>query len=133
VADANVLVAASVSEPLSPQAARWFADVETVHIPDLCDYEVAHAFLRKVRQRRVPATEARRAFEMYLGLPILHRHANPAFDASTFEVSLQNTLGANDLIYALLAQRLNLPLVTADAGLLANASGLCRCVDLRTL
>ncbi|RYG32629.1 PIN domain-containing protein [bacterium] len=133
VADANVFIAAILPERGSAAAINILASARSVRMPTLCQTEVAHILLRQVRRQLLSYGEAEAAFATFLAIPNLHREIDPVFEHSIFKIALDRNLGSNDLIYTLLAQRFDLPLVTADAGLLANASGLCQCVDLRTL
>ncbi|RYG46447.1 PIN domain-containing protein [bacterium] len=133
VADANLFVSAILSETSGPVAFSLLTGADAVYIPTVCQAEVAHVVLRKFRQNRLTREEAEFAFSTFLTLPNVHRQDDPIFNQTMFVTALGRNLGSNDLIYALLAQRLDLPFVTADAGLITNASGLCRCVDLRTL
>ena len=88
-----------------------------LHVPALCDIEVASALRRALIQRRVTLGRVGEAIDDLRDLPIV-RHGHQ----SLFEriVDLRDNFSAYDATYIALAERLEAELLTAD-GHLARA------------
>ena len=116
----SVLDASAIVEYLigSARAATIRRAVRTpgasLHIPALCDVEVASS-LRRLLQRRVLSEDrAKEALSDYLDLP-LTRHGHQTLLARV--LSLRANFSAYDATYAALAERLGAALLTADENL----------------
>jgi predicted nucleic acid-binding protein len=89
-----------------------------LHVPALCDVEVASALRRLLHRKVLSKTRAQEALEDYLDLPLTwhgHRILLPRCFA------LRDVLSAYDATYVALAERLAAPLLTTDARLASAA------------
>lgn len=91
----------------------------SLHIPALCDVEVASALRRLLLNGTLSEARAVAALEDYLDLP-LTRHGHQALLARI--LSLRTNFSAYDATYVALAERLGGALVTGDRAL-ARATG----------
>ena len=110
----------SVIEPRG-EGAKWVAAVDqgTVqgHTATLAFTEVANALLGYVRAEALSLADATRALEALAGLPLeLH---GPELAPAALGAAIDLGLSAYDGTYAVLAESLNAPLVTADRRLAA--------------
>ncbi len=87
-----------------------------LHVPALCDVEIASALRRLVRQRRIAVGRMTEFLEDYVDLP-LTRHQHPRLLPRMLE--LRENFTAYDAAYVVLAEQLGAPLLTADARLAA--------------
>ncbi|MEO9037225.1 MAG: type II toxin-antitoxin system VapC family toxin [Gemmatimonadaceae bacterium] len=118
VADASVLVEYLFRTPRGSTIARMFEAPDTaVHVPALCDVEVASVVRRALNGKRLSETRASEAIQDYLELPIA-RHGHSALLGRMLQ--LRENFAAYDATYVALAERLNAELVTTD-GALARA------------
>lgn len=83
-----------------------------LHVPALCDVEVAAVLRRTLLARRLTADRAAAALDDYLDLP-LSRHGHQALLARI--LVLRDNFSAYDAAYVALAERLGAVLLTADA------------------
>ena len=90
-----------------------------LHIPALCDVEVASALRRLLLQGDLSEDRAKEAVADYLDLP-LARHGHEHLVARV--LSLRTNFSAHDATYIALAERLGATLVTGDQQL-ARAAG----------
>lgn len=121
VVDASVGIKLFVNEPLSEQAHALFARLTEdppaeFYVPDLFYIECANVLLKYVRRFGRPLEEAQ------ADLADLNRLAlKSVSSADLMEEALtlasQTNLTAYDACYAVLAQQLQLPLITADQAL----------------
>jgi predicted nucleic acid-binding protein len=120
VVDASALVEALLATERAPRviAAMAAPDVE-LHVPALCDVEVASALRRGLAAGRLDETRALTALEDLADLP-LTRHGPPLLLGRI--LALRHNLSAYDATYAALAERLDASLLTADRGLAAAAA-----------
>lgn len=88
------------------------------HAPDLVGPEAANALLRLVRADALTLRDARRQIDEVARLP-LERHPSARQLAAAFELARGSGLSVYDAVYAVLAEALDAPLVTADRGLAA--------------
>ena len=85
-----------------------------LHVPALCDVEVASALRRALLAGSLAIPRAEQALDAYRDLP-LERHGHLAL--LPVMVSLRDNFSAYDACYVALAQRLEAPFLTGDAGL----------------
>ena len=98
---------------------RIFSPAESLHAPHLLDVEVAQVLRRYVREGTMTAQRAEEALEDLGDLP-LYRYPHDFLMPRVWE--LRATLTAYDAVYVALAELLDAPLLTCDAGI-ASASG----------
>lgn len=121
VVDASALVELLLATELAPAVAAELAAPEAdLHVPALCDVEVASALRRALLAGRLDEVRARVALRDLADLP-LTRHGHQLLLGRV--LALRDNLSAYDATYAALAERLEARLVTADAGLAAAAVG----------
>ena len=92
--------------------------VVKAHAPDLIGPESTHALLRLVRAGRLDLDDARRLADDVERTP-LGRHSSLGQASAAFEFAQTTSLSGYDAFYAVLAEALDLPLVTADRKLAA--------------
>lgn len=97
---------------------RLARDSDTdLHIPFLCDVEVASAMRRLLREERTDLARAVEALEDLLHLPLIrHQHAHFLHRA----LALRDNFTAYDAMYVALAEALGATLLTADARLVRS-------------
>jgi predicted nucleic acid-binding protein len=94
----------------------------SLRAPELLVLEVAGALRNRVRRSEVALADAKQALTRLQRLPIIRHPLLPLLDRVW---ELRDNLTPYDAAYVALAERLKVPLLTADAGI-ARASGL-RC------
>ena len=82
-----------------------------LHVPSLCDIEVASALRGLVRGRRVTIGRAREALADYVDLPLM-RHDHLGIVSRIF--ALRDNLSAYDAAYVALAEGLGARLLSGD-------------------
>ena len=92
------------------------------HAPDLIDAETTNALLVLVRVGRLRPEAAARALEAFSSSAVV-RHPSCDVAGAAFELAMDTGLSAYDAFYAVLAEILDLPLVTADRKLAAAVGG----------
>jgi predicted nucleic acid-binding protein len=85
-----------------------------LHVPALCDVEVAAALRRALLARRLVPSRAEEALSDYRDLP-LARHGHLALLPAM--VAMRENFSSYDACYVALAERLDASLLTGDAGL----------------
>ena len=113
VIESSAMVDALVDEPASPELLALLADNE-LHAPSLIDYEVAsalrgHSLVGKLADRQVE--EAADDFSSF------HIDRYPLASMMRGVLDLRENFTVYDAAYVVLAQALQVPLVTADAKL----------------
>jgi predicted nucleic acid-binding protein len=119
VVDASVGIKLFLDEPLWNQAHTLFAGLTadppaSLHVPDLFYIECTNILWKYVRRGDCPA-EIALANLADLGELLLHATATADLMEDALALAVEYNITAYDACYAALAQRLNLPLVTADA------------------
>jgi predicted nucleic acid-binding protein len=84
-----------------------------LHVPALCDVEVASHLRRLLRIGRLDVDRAAELLWLYLALP-LTRHSHETLLGRVLE--LRDNFSAYDATYVALAERLDAPLLTQDEG-----------------
>lgn len=85
-----------------------------LHVPELCDLEVASALRRSLLSRSMTQERANDALEDYRALPLTRHDHDPLLDRV---LALRHNLTAYDAAYLALAEALGAELVTVDEGL----------------
>jgi predicted nucleic acid-binding protein len=121
VVDASVGVKLFLDETGSDEAERLFALLghappHVIAVPDLFFIECANVFRSRVHRRLMTPEEARNAFAVLRALP-LQTVASPDLAPLALDLALAHGLSVYDATYAALAERLGVPLVTADGKL----------------
>ena len=93
-------------------------DVADLHVPALCDVEVASALRRILRAGRILESRADAVLQDYLDLPIT-RHGHQELLPRMTE--LRHNFSAYDAVYVALTERIEGQLVTGDARLAGAA------------
>jgi predicted nucleic acid-binding protein len=99
----------------------WDGSVKA-HAPDLIGPESTHALVRLVRAGRLDLGDARDLAADVERTP-LDRHLSLGHGTAVLEFANATSLSAYDAFYAVLAEALELPLVTADRKLAAAVEG----------
>ena len=106
----------------TPRAAAVGATIEdgqvSLHVPALCDVEVAAVIRRALLSSRLSEDRAREAIVDYFDLPVT-RHGHAAL--MTRVLQLRANFSAYDATYVALAEALGAELLTADGGLATAA------------
>ncbi|MFN8099824.1 MAG: type II toxin-antitoxin system VapC family toxin [Dermatophilaceae bacterium] len=127
-ADTSVVVDASVIvDALTMPAARALRDAlaqRRLHAPALLDYEVISAIRGLERAGHLEEVRAGEALADYADLPIIKAVADGEQRARIW--SLRHNLTPYDAAYVALARRLERPLWTRDAKLMAGAGSAAR-------
>lgn len=105
---------AAVLGLLNDGEARTRLAEEPFACPHLADSEVVHALRRQVRGGRLDAKDAERAASVWTRLGV---HRVPVVGLLTRVWELRENLSAYDATYVAVAEALDVPLLTADAGL----------------
>jgi len=122
VADASALVEFILRTPVGDRLNSVVTAPGTdLHVPALCDVEVASALRSALLGNVIPVLRAQQALQDYLDLP-LTRHGHPALLTRILE--LHPTVSAYDATYLALAEALGAPLLTADRRLARAADRL---------
>jgi predicted nucleic acid-binding protein len=118
VVDASALVELLLATEQAPRVAAEIGAGSDLHVPALCDVEVASALRRALLAGRLDESRALVALRDLADLP-LTRHGHQLLLGRI--LALRDNLSAYDATYAALAERLEATLVTADAGLAVAA------------
>lgn len=135
VVDASVGIKLFLREPLSDAAHVLFthlAEDPTARffVPDLFFVECANILWKYVRRFGYPAADAKQAIADLVTLP-LEQVPTAALVEDALALALETGCTAYDGVYAALARRLALPLITADEALVRRFAGTG--IDVRVL
>lgn len=127
VVDASVGVKLFLDESGSDEAERLFALLErdpphVIAVPDLFFIECANVFRSRAHRRLMTAEQARVAFTVLRTLP-LQSVASSDLAPAALDLALTHGLAVYDGTYAALAEKLGVPLVTADGRLARKLEG----------
>ncbi len=135
VVDASVGIKLFLVEPLSEEAHALFAHLSDdpparLYVPELFFIECANILWKYVRRFDYPAGDALQDIGDLVRLP-LQRVSMAALAEAALTVATQHGSTAYDSAYVALAQRLDLPLITADEALVRRFADTC--LDVRLL
>lgn len=120
VLDASVFVRSAVQR--STGAREWLDAVEADeldgHVPELVYAEVAGSLVTYVRSGAMSASDAVATLDTVAAFP-LHTHRLSDLASGALSLAVDTGLSAYDCCYAVLAELLDIPLVTADRRLAA--------------
>jgi predicted nucleic acid-binding protein len=121
VLDASVGIKLFVEEEFSEKVQKLFAklaeDPQTeIHVPDLFYIECANILLKYTRRYKRPQKDSLEDLTDLNRLALIVTSTSELIEEA-LQLASEKKLTAYDACYAVLAQRLNLPLVTADAPL----------------
>lgn len=127
VLDASVGIKLFIAEPLSEEAHRLF-DLLTAEppaqffVPDLFYIECTNILWKYVKRLGMAPEDARVMVEQ-LGQLLLQATPTQLLIGDALEIALAHDLTAYDAVYVALAQKLGVPLVTADQPLVRSLAG----------
>lgn len=137
VVDANVALLLVLKQDLTQHAFTlfdgFFADEpRQIHVPDVFFGELINVLVLQTRlgKSKLPIEHARAGL-IYLNSLSYNVVATQTFAAYALELAVQHRLNGYDAIYVALAEKLKLPLVTADRKLVNAMQGLL--YDIRWL
>ena len=118
VLDASVGIKLFIEEEFSDEVQRLFAklaeDPQTeIHVPDLFYIECANILLKYTRRYKRPLEDSLADLKDLNGLALQTTSTSELIE-DALSLANENNLTAYDASYAVLAQRLELPLITAD-------------------
>lgn len=123
VLDASAVVRGLTGEGSAAQVLDEVATGATTgHAPDLIVAEVANALVLAVRAGRYSLGDAHWLLGSFERSQV-DLHATSPFTASAIEAAAERGLSAYDAFYAVLAEALEIPLVTADRRLATAVPG----------
>jgi len=127
VVDASAGIKAVLIEPLSAQADRLFAGLfgappVRIYVPDLFFVECANILWKYVRRQSSPVQDALTHLYFLNGLQ-LQRTPTVDLVVDALPLAVTYNLSAYDACYVALAERLQVPLVTADEALIRKLAG----------
>ncbi len=121
VVDASVAVKWVVEEQHSAEAALLL-QCETLHAPDHWQAEAVNALWAKVAKADLPTADAEEGIRLLLRAPVSGTPIR-ALIARAFAISLAQSVTVYDSLYVALAEKLDIPFVTADQKLIRRMAG----------
>ncbi len=127
VVDASIAIKLFITQEGSEQAETLFGKLGTapdteLYVPDLFYAECANVLWQYVRRANYPATEAKTSLTRLKALD-LQIVSLPELVSEALDIAIAQTISAYDACYVELANRLDLPMVTADQKLLRTLQG----------
>ena len=126
VVDASVGIKLFVNEALSDAAQRLFTQLALpgvrFYTPDLFYIECTNVLWKYVRRGGLPRQDAQLAVSRLCRLA-LRRVSTAILATAALELAAQYELTAYDAAYAVLAQQVRVPLITADEALVRKLTG----------
>jgi predicted nucleic acid-binding protein len=124
VLDASVGIKLFVEEEFSDKVQRLFSKLAEdpqaeIHVPDLFYIECANILLKYTRRYKRPLEDSLKDIKDLNALALKSTSTSELIEEA-LDLAHEKNLTAYDACYAVLARRLELPLITADAPL-ANA------------
>jgi predicted nucleic acid-binding protein len=99
-----------------------------IHAPHLLDAEVGQVVRRYLLRKEITLDRAREALEILAGLRIV-RHGHVGFLSRA--LALRRNLTVYDALYVALAEALEAPLLTRDAGIARSATRYVEVIHIR--
>ncbi|HET8997852.1 MAG TPA: type II toxin-antitoxin system VapC family toxin [Acetobacteraceae bacterium] len=121
VVDASVAVKWVVQEDHSACAVRLLA-YQARHAPAHWQAEAVNALWSKVFKRELPAEDAAERASVLLRAPVIGASISELMPLA-FSISVAQSVTVYDSLYLALAEKLDIPLVTADRRLIARMAG----------
>lgn len=127
VVDASVGIKLFLEEDLSDAAEALFDELDResparLFVPDLFYVECSNILWKQVRRFGYPAARARQSIEELRELALV-AFPSRELSASALDLALARGISAYDALYGALAERLGVPLVTADRPLIKKLEG----------
>jgi predicted nucleic acid-binding protein len=127
VVDASVAVKLYLNEPLAAEAAALFSQLTAtppavLSVPDLFYPECANIFWKHCQRGNCSPAQATAFMAALRSLP-LQRLPTFDFSSDALSLALTHNLSAYDACYVALANRLGVPLITADQRLERKMAG----------
>jgi predicted nucleic acid-binding protein len=127
VVDASVAIKLFIEQEGSAQAEILFGKLATdadteLYVPELFYAECANVLWQYVRRANYPADEAKASLAKLKRLS-LKRVGVPELVSEALDIAIAQTISAYDACYVELADRVKLPLVTADQKLFRALQG----------
>jgi predicted nucleic acid-binding protein len=125
VFDANVFVRSAVQRSTEARERLDAVEADALdgHVPELVYAEVGSSLLKYVRAGQMTASDAVVALQTIVALP-LRAHRLGELAPGALVLAIESGLSAYDCCYAVLAESIDAPLITADprlAAAVANA------------
>jgi predicted nucleic acid-binding protein len=127
VVDASVGIKLVVTEALSTEAHALFAHLSgdpaaRFSVPDLFDLECANVLWKQVRRSGYPLVDAQLNLATLIALA-LHRLPVTTLAPDALAIAASHGISTYDACYVAAAQRLGVPLITADSKLVGKMAG----------
>ena len=118
VLDASVVIKLFIEEEFSDKVQRLFAKLAEdpqaeIHVPDLFYIECANILLKYTKRYKRPLEDSLADLKDLNALA-LHSTSTAELIEDALKLAQQKNITAYDACYAVLAQKLELPLITAD-------------------
>jgi len=116
VVDASIVIQHVVPDTYTVNADELFAQLGTtltLHVPEFCLLECANVLWKQVRFHNLTQSEAEDLLDALTGLPLTIIQVMELLPRS-LEIGLAHQLAVYDSLYIAMAERLGLPLITAD-------------------
>jgi predicted nucleic acid-binding protein len=133
VVDASVAIKLFINEPFSDQAEALFWILEAdppgqLYVPDLFFIECTNILWKHIKRFGYPEDKAREDLAALKGLA-LHGIATIDLMEDALNIAVSHDITAYDGCYVVLAQQLNIPVVSADEKLVRKMAGTVHAVQ----